>query len=248
MIVASNGMLTGGRVVEPPAQPDRRPDARRSCSSATRARGPSARTSRPAPARSSSTARSAGPLPGPLDQRLLGPRRRARAARLARRVRRGQAPRRPGLSAAGLPGPRRPGGPGRARAEGAGPGLRDPRPALARTSDARLIGGADGTEIRRRASISADSGTVFMASSGERRDVGQRAGRLFVASFRGIRPGARWRSIRPGHHLFRGSCTTVGTRTMERRGASGATWKALESPCRTIARAVGMKERGCVPA
>ena len=42
----------------PPAQPHRRPDARRSCSSATRARARSARTSRPARRRSSSMARS----------------------------------------------------------------------------------------------------------------------------------------------------------------------------------------------
>ena len=38
------------------------------------------------------------PLPGPLDQRLLGPRRRARAARLARAVRGRQAARRSGVS------------------------------------------------------------------------------------------------------------------------------------------------------
>ena len=52
--------------------------------------------------------------------------------RFARRQ--GARPRR--LSAAGLPRPRRPGCPGRAGAEGPGARLRDPRPALARAGDA----------------------------------------------------------------------------------------------------------------
>ena len=49
-----------------------------------------------------------GPLQDPLDQRLLGARRRARAARVARPFHRGQAAGRRRLSAPGLPRPRRP--------------------------------------------------------------------------------------------------------------------------------------------
>ena len=54
----------------------------------------------------------------------------------------GQEARRHGLSQARLPRPRRPGCADRARAQGAGPGLRDPRPALARTGDPGLSGAA----------------------------------------------------------------------------------------------------------
>ena len=49
----------------------------------------------------------------------------------------GKQPGDPGCPAARVPRPRRPGGADRARAEGAGPGLRDPRPALARARHAR---------------------------------------------------------------------------------------------------------------
>ena len=57
---------------------------------------------------------------------------------LAGQVRRRPAAGRSGLSAAGLPRPRRPGGPDRAGAQGPGPGLRDQGPALARDGGARL--------------------------------------------------------------------------------------------------------------
>ena len=57
-----------------------------------------------------------------------------------RRFRRGQATRRPRLSAAGVPRPRRPRSPDRARAEGPRARLRDARPALARARHARLGG------------------------------------------------------------------------------------------------------------
>ena len=88
MIVASNGMLTGGRVVSHLRNliddPDRDDPVRRLPGRGHARRPPPGRCAR----RSSSTARSATrPLPGPLDQRLLRPRRRARAARLARAVR-----------------------------------------------------------------------------------------------------------------------------------------------------------------
>ena len=96
MIVASNGMLTGGRVVghlrnlidDPTAtilfvgyQGEGTLGAHlQAGAKEVKLDGQLAR----------------GPLPGPLDQRLLGPRRRARAARLAGALRRRQAARRPG--------------------------------------------------------------------------------------------------------------------------------------------------------
>ena len=138
MIVASNGMLTGGRIVEPPASPDRRPgrdDPVRRLPGAGHPRGapPGRREGGPTrrPARTS-------PLPGPLDQRVLGARGRDRAARLARALRARPATGRRRLPAPRVPRPRRSRGAGRDRAEGQGPRLRDPRPALARTGRTRV--------------------------------------------------------------------------------------------------------------
>ena len=134
MIVASNGMLTGGRVVghlrnliDDPTRHDpvRRLPGRGHAGGAPPGRRRDREARRPGPP---------GALPGPLDQRLLGPRRRERAARLAARVRGRPPAGRPRLSAQGLPRPRRSRGPGRARAQGARPGLRHARPALARAS------------------------------------------------------------------------------------------------------------------
>ena len=78
-------------------------------------------------------------LPDPLDQRLQRPRRRERAARLAAATSRdGKTAGRRRLPADGLPRPRRPGGPDRDGAEGPGPRLHDEDPALARGRDARV--------------------------------------------------------------------------------------------------------------
>ena len=84
MIVASNGMLTGGRVVghlrnliDDPTRHDpvrRLPGARARSGAHLQAGAHGGQDRRPDPR---------GPLPGPLDQRLLGARRRERAARLA---------------------------------------------------------------------------------------------------------------------------------------------------------------------
>ena len=95
MIVASNGMLTGGRVVGTCAisSTTRR---RRSCSSATRARARSVRTSRPAPRRSSLDGQVRRSAASQVDQRLLRPCRRDRAPRLDRQLRAGRQPGDPG--------------------------------------------------------------------------------------------------------------------------------------------------------
>ena len=138
MIVASNGMLTGGRVVGHLRNLIDDPSATILFvgyqGEGTLGRAPPGRREdgpprRPAPP---------GPLPGPLDQRLLRPRRRERAARLAARVRRRQATGRSGLPATRLPRPRRSGGADRAGTEGPRARSRDPRPALARAGDARV--------------------------------------------------------------------------------------------------------------
>jgi Cft2 family RNA processing exonuclease/predicted lipoprotein with Yx(FWY)xxD motif len=63
---------------------------------------------------------------------------------LAWPVRRREAPRRRGLPAQGLPRPRRPGGPDRHGAQGPSPRLRDPCPALARAGRPRLTRGDRG--------------------------------------------------------------------------------------------------------
>ena len=132
MIVASNGMLTGGRVVghlrnlidDPDRHhPVRRLPGRGDAWVAPPGRRRDGQARRPGPPR---------PLPGPLDQRLQCPRGRERAARLAAGVRSRPPAGRPWLSAQGVPRPRRPRGPGRSRAQGPRPGLRHPRPALAR--------------------------------------------------------------------------------------------------------------------
>ena len=143
MIVASNGMLTGGRVVGHLRNLIDDPNATILFVGYQGEGTLGAHLQAGATEVKIDGQMRAGPLPDPLDQRLLGPCRRVRAARLARPLRRRQAPRRPRLSAAGLPRPRRPRGPDRARAEGPRARLRDPRPALARARHARL-GGADG--------------------------------------------------------------------------------------------------------
>ena len=121
----------------PPAQPDRRPGAVLlfvGYQGDGHAGSPSPGRRRDRPDRRPGPA---GPLPGPLDQRLLGPRRRVRAARLARR--RSAAGKRPGddgLPAAGLPRPRRPRRPGGPAPEGPGARLRRRRsqPGTSRSS------------------------------------------------------------------------------------------------------------------
>ena len=145
VIVASNGMLTGGRSVghaERPARTTRRP---RSCSSATRARARSAGTSSAAPRRRGSpasemqvraTIRSLDGFSAHADEpELLGWLRGFIGGRKAGR---------PGRPARRLPRPRRPARPGRAGPEGRG--ARAPRrdPRLAPDGVARL-----GLAIRR---------------------------------------------------------------------------------------------------
>ena len=186
MIVASNGMLTGGRVVghlrhlidDPAAtilfvgyQGEGTLGAHLQAGAKT--------------VRIDGQQR-AGPLPGPLDQRLLGPCRRDGAARLAARVHQGQATRRPGLSAAGLPRPRRPGGAGRPRAQGPGARARHPRPALARAGHARLTA-ARAARADRRTDRRARCNIPPI-----RRNV--RGNRTWMADHPGDRPpgGSRW--------------------------------------------------------
>ena len=143
MIVASNGMLTGGRVVGHLRHLIDDPTAtilfvgyqgEGTLGAHLQAGATDGQARRPGPP---------GPLQDPLDQRLLGPRRRARAARVARPFHRRQAAGRRRLSAPRLPRPRRPGRADRARTEGPRPGLRDPRPALARARHARLTAGRE---------------------------------------------------------------------------------------------------------
>ncbi len=139
MIVASNGMLTGGRVVGHLRNLIGDPDAtilfvgyqgEGTLGVPPPGRCQGSQDRRPAPR---------GPLPDPLDQRFLGPCRRVGAARLAVELRPRQEARRRGLSPPDLPRPRRPGGPDRDRAEGQGARLRDEDSALARTGRPRLI-------------------------------------------------------------------------------------------------------------
>jgi hypothetical protein len=125
MIVASNGMLTGGRVV---GRLSGRRHARRA-SPGRRDDGEARRAGAP------------GPLPDPLDQRLQRSCRRIGAARLATQLRDRQAAGRRGVSASGLSRPWRSGRPGGARTEGPRARLRHPHPALAREGDARLSDG-----------------------------------------------------------------------------------------------------------
>jgi predicted metal-dependent RNase len=131
MIVASNGMLTGGRVVG---------HLRNLIDDPTATilfvgyQGEGTLGSH------LQAGAKAGPLPDALDQRVLRPCGRERAARLARPFRRGQAAGRSGLSAPGLPRPRRPRGPGRAGTEGPRARPCHARPALARARHARLTG------------------------------------------------------------------------------------------------------------
>ena len=126
MIVASNGMLTGGRVVGHLRNLIDDPTAtilfvgyqgEGTLGAHLQAGAQRGQARRPGPP---------GPLPGALDQRVLGPRRRERAARLAWALRGREAAGRPGLPAPGLPRPWRSRGPDRPRAEGPRARLRDP--------------------------------------------------------------------------------------------------------------------------
>ena len=139
MIIASNGMLTGGRVVghlrnlidDPAAVAAvRRLPGRRHPRCASPGRGDDRSARRPDPP---------GAVPDPVDQRLLRPCGRVGAARLADELRDRQAARRPRLPAQGLPGPRRPGCAGGPAAEGPGPRLRhgDPASGTRRWSSSR---------------------------------------------------------------------------------------------------------------
>ncbi len=133
MIVASNGMLTGGRVVghlrhliDDPAATilfvGYQGEGTLGSHLQAGAKEVEARRADPR-----------GPLPGPLDQRLLGARRRDRAARLAVAASAtGKPTRRSRLSAPDLPRARRSRRAGRPGAEGPGARVRDARPALAR--------------------------------------------------------------------------------------------------------------------
>ena len=139
MIVASNGMLTGGRVVGHLRNLIDDPTAtilfvgyqgEGTLGAHLQAGRHGGQDRRPGPP---------GALQDPLDQRVLGPCRRERAARLARQLRR----RASGRATRAIP--RRvflvhgdPGGADRPGAEGPRPRLRDAHPALARARHARL--------------------------------------------------------------------------------------------------------------
>ncbi len=140
MIVASNGMLTGGRVVGHLRHLIDDPTATILFVGYQGQGTLGAHLQAGAPEVKIDGKMRAGALPGAIDQRVLRTRRRDRAARLARSLRRGQATRRPGLSAPRVPRPRRPRSAGRARATRASPRPRDARAALARARDARLAG------------------------------------------------------------------------------------------------------------
>ena len=139
MIVASNGMLTGGRVVghlrhliDDPARdhPVRRLPGRGDARRAPPGRRDDGQARRPGPRRSAArSARSAASPPTPT---------RASCSTGWAASRRASGRAIPAIPRRGLPRPRRPGGPDRARAEGPGARLRDARPALARAGDARL--------------------------------------------------------------------------------------------------------------
>ncbi len=160
MIVASNGMLTGGRVVGHLRNLIDDPTAtilfvgyqgEGTLGSHLQAGATTVRLD---------GQQRDGALPGALDQRVLGARRRVRAARLAARLRGRSPARRCGLSPARLPGPRRPGGPGRAGAQGPGPGLLDACPALARAGGPGLTR----RRPRRRRGRSVRRGTTTVPS------------------------------------------------------------------------------------
>ena len=126
----------GGR---PPPQPHRRSER-----DAAVRRLPGRGHARRAPAgrgdfRSHRRAAARSALPGALDWRLLGTRRRAGTPCVAWQLRPWQAHRRGGVSAAGVPRPWRSGGPVRARAEGPRARLRGPRAALARARRTPVI-------------------------------------------------------------------------------------------------------------
>ena len=117
----------------PPAQPDRRPGR----DAAVRRLPGRGHARRPSPGRREDRqARRPGPREVRCKIRSISgfsrPRRRARAARLARPLRRGQEGRRAGFPKTRLPRPRRSRGPDRDGAEGPGARLHDEDPALAR--------------------------------------------------------------------------------------------------------------------
>ena len=140
MIVASNGMLTGGRVVghlrnlidDPDADaPVRRLPGGGDARGAPPGRRDDRQARRPGPRRSAArSARSAASRPTPTSPSC---------STGWATSRRGKTPGDRRLPAAGLPRPRRPGGPGRAGAEGPGDlGFDDACPALARAGHPRL--------------------------------------------------------------------------------------------------------------
>ncbi len=138
MIVSSNGMLTGGRsvahlrnLIDDPGRDDpvRWLPGRGHAGQAPPGRREDRQGRRPDPA---------GPLPHPVDQRLLGPRGRVGAARLAPQLRERPRTRRRRLPEAHLPGPRRPRCPARDRAEGRGAGVPGAHPQVAGIGHAGL--------------------------------------------------------------------------------------------------------------
>ena len=152
--------------------------------------------------------------------------------RFARR----QAPGRPGLPPAGLPGPRRPGGPGRPRAKGPGARLRDPRPALARTGDPGLSRWCRSAPPNRRRTIAFRPGLLV---------------RYLWPHSGGIRGLMLGDGAFPstGHHSFprvlahRRSDAHDGTARRIRRNVEG-----IGIPMPDHRATVGTKECGCVPA
>ncbi len=140
IVIASNGMLTGGRSVghaarlldDPAADhPVRRLPGRGDARRAPRPRRPDGADRRP---------RDAGPRHDPIPRRVLGALGRARAPRLAGRVHPRSAPGRPGCAVARVPRPRRPARAAGARPEGRGAGPRGRRAGLGPDGLAGLAG------------------------------------------------------------------------------------------------------------
>ena len=151
MIVASNGMLTGGRVVGHLRNLIDDPNAtilfvgyqgEGTLGAHLQAGADGGQARRPAARRSAARTRSISGFSAHADEGELLDWLGHFAA--------GKRPGRPRLSAARVPRPRRPRGPDRARAEGPRARLRDPRPALARARHARL-GGVRANEAVRSA-------------------------------------------------------------------------------------------------
>ena len=140
IIVASNGMLTGGRSVGHAEHLLGDPIG----DGAVRRLPGRGHARRPSRARRGQRAHLGPPDPGPRDRplarRVLRPRGRAGAARLARQLRPRTAPWRCRRAAQRVPRPRRPAGPGRAPAQGRGarvPAVFPPGSRRCRSTDAR---------------------------------------------------------------------------------------------------------------